>query len=375
MRPGAASRSSGSSFTPWAGRGSFSARPIDDVCEGFLAASDTASYIADSPEPVAALRLLWRGHVRESRELLTRLLSLADERGEAVSYALQRMNLCDLELRAGDWEAASRLLDEWAGSADRDLLITATYERLCALLAAGRGLPDEAERWAASALAGAELHGSGWQVNEALRARGIAALLAHEPTRAAESLGAVWDSTQREGVEEPGAFPVAPDLVEALVELDEHGEGAGGERPPAGAGRAAGASLGAREREALQGAASGLRRLPMTRGRRGSWRRLRPPTVTSASASTGHGRCSPSDARSDGGRSGARPATRSRTPLPPSTSSAPPGGPRRRAPSWSVLVRGGRGRPASSRLPSSASPNWRRMGSRTRRSPERSSSR
>ena len=66
--------------------------------------------------------------------------------------------------------------------------------------------------------------GSGWQVNEALRARGIAALLAHEPARAAESLGAVWEHTQREGVEEPGAFPVAPDLVEALVELDEQEE-------------------------------------------------------------------------------------------------------------------------------------------------------
>ena len=196
-------------------------QPIDDLCERFVGASDAASYIAESPEPVVALRLLWRGHVHEARELLTRLLSLADERGEAVSYALQRMNLCDLELRAGGWEAASRLLDEWAGSAEDGLLIAPTYERSRALLAAGRGLPDEAERWAASALAGAELYGSGWQVNEALRARGVAALLAHEPSRAAESLGVLWDSTQREGVEEPGAFPVAPDLVEALVELDE----------------------------------------------------------------------------------------------------------------------------------------------------------
>ena len=34
-----------------------------------------------------------------------------------------------------------------------------------------------------------------------------------------ESLRTVWEHTQREGVEEPGAFPVAPELVEALVEL------------------------------------------------------------------------------------------------------------------------------------------------------------
>jgi DNA-binding CsgD family transcriptional regulator len=43
----------------------------------------------------------------------------------------------------------------------------------------------------------------------------------HEPEPAAESLRAVWQHTEREGITEPGAFPVAPDLVEALVELGE----------------------------------------------------------------------------------------------------------------------------------------------------------
>jgi DNA-binding NarL/FixJ family response regulator len=83
----------------------------------------------------------------------------------------------------------------------------------------GRGLPDEAERWAASSLASAEPRGYHWQALEARRALGVAALLAHEPRRAAESLGAVWEHMRREGVDDPGVFPVAPDLVEALVEL------------------------------------------------------------------------------------------------------------------------------------------------------------
>ncbi len=52
-----------------------------------------------------------------------------------------------------------------------------------------------------------------------MRARGIGALLARDLTLAEESLGAVWEHVQREGVDEPGAFPVAPDLVETLVEL------------------------------------------------------------------------------------------------------------------------------------------------------------
>ncbi len=200
-------------------------RPIDDVCERFRAASDTASHIIDSPEPVAGLRLVWRGDVKQARVTLTRFLSLADERGEAVSYAWLRLNMCELELRAGEWDAVSRRLDEWAETDDGRLLITPTYQRCRALLAAGRGLAHEAERWATPALADAETRGYRWQVLESLRALGLAALLAHEPARAVESLRRVWEHMQREGVDEPGAFPVAPDLVEALVEVGELGEG------------------------------------------------------------------------------------------------------------------------------------------------------
>ena len=195
-------------------------QPIDDVCERFRAASDAAAHIADSPEPVAGLRLLWRGQIEEARAVLNRFLALADARGEEVSYALQRLNVCDLELRAGNWDAAARLLDEWK-SADRQLLITATYERSLALLACGRGHSDEAERLATSAYSSAEPAGYGWQELESLRARGTAALLDGRPDRAARSLRAAWEHTEREGVDEPGAFPIAPELVEALVELGE----------------------------------------------------------------------------------------------------------------------------------------------------------
>src|SRR5262249_39544957 len=198
--------------------GASRAPPTAGVCGRFRAAWAAATRSADSPEPVEGLRLLWRGHVNEARTVLTDFMALADARGEEVSYALQRMQVCDLELRAGRWDAAVRLLDEWE-SADRQLLISATYERSRALLAAGRGLADEAERWAALSLAGAEPGGYRWQILEALRARGLAAVLAHEQERAADSLAEVWEHMRREGVDEPGVFPVAPDLVEALVEL------------------------------------------------------------------------------------------------------------------------------------------------------------
>ncbi len=196
-----------------------SGRPIDDLCRRARASSDAPEYIAASAERIAGQRRIWRGEVPKARTELTRLLALADERGEPMSYALARLHLCELELRVGDWDAASRLLDEWAESADRELQFRPMYERCRALLAAGSGRAREVERWAAKATRAAAMVGSRWDELEGLRASGIGALLAHDPERAVEGLRSVWDHTQREQVDEPGVFPVAPDLVEALTEL------------------------------------------------------------------------------------------------------------------------------------------------------------
>jgi DNA-binding CsgD family transcriptional regulator len=186
-----------------------------------------AVYIASSTERLAGQRLAWRGEIDQARAVHTRLQALADEQGETLSYALQGLHLCELELRAGRWERASRLLEEVAAleemvaSSDSQLLTSPIYARCRALLAVGRGARAEADRWVAQVLTRAEESGSRWDELELRRAVGIAALLAHEPDRAAESLRTVWRHMEREGVDEPGVFPVAPDLVEALVELGE----------------------------------------------------------------------------------------------------------------------------------------------------------
>ncbi len=179
------------------------------------------SHVDLSLERVAAVRRVWRGELAAARATLGRLLTLADARGEEYAYAVLRLHLCELELRAGGWDAAQRLLDEWRESGAAEMFVSAAGERCLALLAAGRGDPRAAERWAAEAIAGAEAAGGGWDRLEGLRARGLAHLLEHRPEQAAESLRAVWDHTQREGVADPGAFPVAPDLVEALAETGE----------------------------------------------------------------------------------------------------------------------------------------------------------
>jgi DNA-binding CsgD family transcriptional regulator len=198
-------------------------RAVDQVCERFAAASRSPGHLAESPERIAGQRFVWRGEIGPARILFDRLLALADERGELIAYVWARLHLCELALRTGDWEVAARLLEEWA-EASEEFIVMPLYQRCRALLAAGQGFPEEAERWAREAITRAEAMGTQWDWLEALRAGGLAALLVPDHARAAGSLRAVWEHTRREGVDDPGVFPVAPDLVEVLVELGERDE-------------------------------------------------------------------------------------------------------------------------------------------------------
>ena len=147
-------------------------------------------------------------------------MSLADERGESRSYLALLSQLCEIELRAGELDAATQLLGEWEQSSS-DRFIAPVYERCRSFVAVYRGRPDEAKQWAADVIARSETLGKGWDLLEGLRARGIAELFEGELEQAASSLRRVWEYTMREGIEDPGAFPVAPELVEALLEMRE----------------------------------------------------------------------------------------------------------------------------------------------------------
>jgi DNA-binding CsgD family transcriptional regulator len=191
--------------------------PVADVTAEYAALSPDHSYLARSPDRVAAQRHVWRGEVAQARELLASLQAQAEEWAEPSSFALARLHRCELELRVGAWDSAERLLDEWAASTDSRLLHWPMYERCRALLAAGRGAPDDARQWAGQALRLATATGVRWDWLEATRALGLAALLDGDPLLAGRHLSAVWEHTEREGVADPGAFPAAPDLVDALV--------------------------------------------------------------------------------------------------------------------------------------------------------------
>ncbi|MGZ6670420.1 MAG: AAA family ATPase, partial [Solirubrobacteraceae bacterium] len=197
---------------------------VEELCVRSDVESDAGAYLAASPERVAGQRHVWRGEIAQGRGALARLLTLADERGEEASYVLLRLHMCELELRVGDCDAAGLLLDEWTESSNRELTFRPQYQRCRALLAAARGDEGETQRWANDAIVQAQQAGSRWDELEGRRARGIVALCAGAPDRAAQDLAAVWEHTRREGILELGAFPVAPELVEALVELDRSAE-------------------------------------------------------------------------------------------------------------------------------------------------------
>ena len=178
-------------------------------------------HLVDSLERIEALKLMWSGDMPAARKAFEEMLRCADDRGEGASYFTLRLHLCDLELRAGNWDAAALLLEETEQSVGTAEPQQSARVRYRALLAAGRGDAGEAKRLASVAIEEAIRDGSGWVRLDGLRARGMAQLLDNDPAQAAGCLASVWRHAGQQGVGDPGIFPVANDLVEALSEIGE----------------------------------------------------------------------------------------------------------------------------------------------------------
>jgi DNA-binding CsgD family transcriptional regulator/thioredoxin-like negative regulator of GroEL len=167
-----------------------------------------------SVERPFAVRLAFRGEIWAARSSFERLLAIAEERGELRSILANNLQLCEVALRAGEVAEASRhleQLDQWSALEE----ITIVHRRVSAVLAAVIGSPDETVRWARSLPLEAD---STWDRLEVDRALGLAALLSGDFDEAAARLTSVWEHSLREHIDDPGAFPAAGDLVEALVQ-------------------------------------------------------------------------------------------------------------------------------------------------------------
>jgi DNA-binding CsgD family transcriptional regulator len=207
-------------------------RGVEDLAERSSALPPgTASLYQSSVGRPAAARLAFRGELARAREVVRGLLAAAEQRGEVRSGMAFTAQLCEIELRAGDTAAAARALDElnryelgqWTAPEPG---LPAGWTRGQAALAAVRGEAGRAAALAARVLQASGLTTYQWERLEALRVAGVAALLAGDLQQAVASLGAVWEHTEREDVEDPGAFPVAGDLAEALAETGQFGAAA-----------------------------------------------------------------------------------------------------------------------------------------------------
>jgi DNA-binding CsgD family transcriptional regulator len=193
-------------------------RPIDDLRPPAVPPADIGIRVAPI-DRAFGVRLAFRGEAEQARAVFERLRGQSEERGDLRENLAATIQLCELHLRAGEVGRAGPLIEEleqWSGLAE----MRTVNARLRALHAAVTGLPAEAARYAAVARA-TESAGFRWDWLEATRAAGIAALLDDDAGQAVSLLGAVWEHTAREHVDEPGAFPVAADLAEALVQCGQ----------------------------------------------------------------------------------------------------------------------------------------------------------
>ncbi|HEV2362129.1 MAG TPA: AAA family ATPase [Acidimicrobiales bacterium] len=196
--------------------------PVDDLSADGEPLPWSTGLLESSVQRPLAVRLAFRGEVGKARASFAGLRAMAEERGELRFAGLMSHQLCELELRAGNVELALPFIEEIDYGPDQLSRIRA---RLLAIAAAVRGDPSEAHSHAKQVLAwGDGLDVDAWNRLEAWRATGLAALCEGANDSAVPTLRAVHDYTVRERVGDPGAFPVGPDLVEALALSGERRE-------------------------------------------------------------------------------------------------------------------------------------------------------
>lgn len=200
-------------------------QPIDYPRRGFDPPPGEGLFEAAVDRPIG-IQKAFRGNLEEAREIMLRLRRLAEERGDARSAMGSSIQLCELGLRRGDVIGSALYLDEvdrWMGIDEMRMVCA----RIRAVTAALKGSPDEVEKWAGLVLdESVSTFRPKWDYLEAKRAVGISYIYQDDYPAAASCLDEVWQHCRREGVDDPGAFPVAGDLVEALVESDQHARAA-----------------------------------------------------------------------------------------------------------------------------------------------------
>ena len=187
-------------------------RDVEAVLSGVKAAPPDSLW--DHSDRIRAVQLIWRGELNKASALLVPLRDRAASLEEEWSELVYALHLFELEARRGDAVAAARRLAELrlavSGIGEAEPILA----RCTAQLAALRG--DVAAARVAAARALDDPDASRWHRLEATRALAVAELTAGHPEHAVGSLDAIAKAVTAGGFRDPGAFPVAGDLAEAL---------------------------------------------------------------------------------------------------------------------------------------------------------------
>ena len=168
--------------------------------------------VVDRPRAVGHA---FRGELAMADAVLAGTYRRALDRGDFTLTAACDVQRAEFALRAGRVAEVSDIL---ANLDESDPGVALYVTRLRAVQAAVEGRPRDAVRLASDVLRRIRtLPDRVWDELEATRALGVAAIFSRDLTSAARHLQRVWEHTVEEGIDDPGAFPVAADLVQALV--------------------------------------------------------------------------------------------------------------------------------------------------------------
>ena len=214
-------------------------------------------------------RLTWRGELAAAEAAVRDGIAAAEEAGRFQESESYWERLFDVLERSGRVREARQFLD---GLLDLDLSANeaTTLEVMRAVVESRYGDVSTAREWATLGRAHADRFGDVWNRLEADHVLALAALQSGEPEAAEALLRGVLDHVVGAGLLEPGAFPVAPDLVEALALQDGYDAAYEVIAWLAATRRRPGASVGSRDDRAVPGAGRAARRDDPSTGRVGA---------------------------------------------------------------------------------------------------------
>ncbi len=177
------------------------------------------------PEPAEGeplwKRLIWRGELAAAEQAVRDRIGAAEEAGRFQESESYWERLFDVLERSGRVREARKFLDTLL-DVDLSANEATTLEVMQAVVAVRYGDVPTAREWASLAREHAERFGDVWNRLEADHVLAVADLQSGEPEGAETRLRGVFDHVVAAGLLEPGTFPVAPDLVEAMALQGRH---------------------------------------------------------------------------------------------------------------------------------------------------------